>query len=235
MVKTELMAEFEEVLGYHFTNRLLLEESLTHPSVSRGADKSGVPFNYERLEFLGDAALGLVMAEILLARYPHEKEGALAKRLAALVRGEALARVARTISMGKYIRMTSGEEAMGGRKNDNNMENALEAVMGAMYLDGGLAPVRQCIDTHWVSLMEEMQDEPPKDPKTSLQEWAQAKGYPIPCYSIIHTAGPSHAPIFTVEVNVAGCNPTYATGSSKKIAEREAARLMMEQVEQLAK
>ena len=231
MVKVEAMEAFEEVIGYHFKNRSLLEESLTHPSVSRGSDRSGVPFNYERLEFLGDAALGLVMAEILLERYPHEKEGALAKRLAALVRGEALARVARNISMGQYIRMTIGEEAMGGRKNDNNIENALEAVMGAMYLDGGLAPVRQCIDTHWASLIDEMKDEPPKDAKTSLQEWAQAKGFPIPVYTVIHTAGPSHAPIFTVEANVAGYDPTYATGNSKKVAEREAARLMLEQVE----
>jgi ribonuclease-3 len=223
----EVLASMETNLGYHFNDSALLEEALTHPSISRSHNKSGASFNYERLEFLGDAVLGLVMAELLLRRYPHEKEGALAKRFAALVRGEALAEIARDLSVGEHIRMTAGEASSGGRTNDHNIENALEAIVGAIYLDGGLAAITNFIERHWVNLIENMQDEPPKDPKTSLQEWAQSRGFAIPVYRVVEAKGPVHAPLFTVSVQVSDYPIMQAEGPSKKVAEREAARALV--------
>lgn len=219
------MDKFLETIDYEFQNVKLLDEALTHPSVSR-QNGTHVRYNYERLEFLGDSVLGLVIAELLLAKYPDEKEGALAKRQSGLVRGDAVANVARKLNVGASIKMTRGEESMGGRDNASNIENALEAIIGAMYLDGGLDVTKKFIIKHWKELVDNMK-EPPKDFKTSLQEWAQGRGLPIPLYEVVNTTGPSHAPIFTVKVTVQGLAPIESSGISKKKAEKDSAEKML--------
>lgn len=214
-----------QVLGYHFKNPLLLEEALTHPSVSLTHRNRDRVKNYERLEFLGDGVLGLIIAELLFYDNPDENEGGLAKRQSALVRGETVAQIASTLGIGEFIIMTEGEESMGGRNNANNMENTLEAIIGAIYLDGGLDPAKQFILTHWQPVAQTIK-EPPKDPKTLLQEWAQYRGLPIPGYRTVTVKGPSHAPLFTIEVSVEGYPPIQATGATKKVAEKAAANLL---------
>jgi ribonuclease-3 len=218
------MHQAESKLCYEFNNKKLLEEALTHPSISQQDSKS---FNYERLEFLGDGVLGLVIAELLINKYPDEKEGNLAKRQAGLVRGEAVASVATNLEIGSFLKMTHGEELMGGRNNASNIENTLEALIGAIYIDGGLDAAKKFIATHWAQLLEDMK-EPPKDAKTALQEWAQGRGLPIPKYTTIGSRGPSHDPEFEVEVLVVGYDAARAVGNSKKKAEREAAQKMLD-------
>jgi ribonuclease III len=222
------MSKSDISLGYEFNNPALLDEALTHPSVSYKNAKN-TTVNYERLEFLGDSVLGLVIAELLIHAYPEENEGALAKRQAALVRGEALAKIATTMDIGRYIKMADGEEAMGGRQNPRNIENALEAIIGAIYQDGGLEMAKEFIIRWWGALVSNM-TEPPKDAKTVLQEWAQGEGYPIPTYEVIQTDGPPHAPVFTVRLQLPGSHPEEAKGESKKKAEKEVAKQMLQQL-----
>ncbi len=223
-----MLNELETIINYSFKNKDLIKEALTHPSITHKNKKSEV-VNYERLEFLGDAVLGLVIAELLIVEYPNEDEGGLAKRLAALVRGEALALIAIEIGIGKYIRMSEGEETMGGRNNPSNIENTLEAIIGAIYIDGGLKAAAEFIIRYWKDLAVDM-IEPPKDPKTHLQEWAQSKSYKIPEYEVVETVGPSHAPIFTIKLSVNGQEDVFAKGDSKKKAEREAAIIMLKNI-----
>lgn len=221
------MRDIESVLGYEFISRSLLDEALTHPSISmqRGGG-SDIIFNYERLEFLGDTVLALIVAELLINKYPFEREGALAKRHSGLVHGEALAEIAEKIGISDYIKMTSGEAASGGRYNRSNMENVLEAIIGAIYMDGGIEPAKYFIETHWHKAIEEMV-EPPKDAKTALQEWAQGNGLPIPVYDVVKTSGPAHEPHFLVRVTVKGYEPVEASGGSKKKAEKAAAEILL--------
>ena len=220
------MRNVEMLLGYRFKSRVLLDEAFTHPSISLQRGEKEVIFNYERLEFLGDAVLSLVIAELLINKYPHEREGALAKRHSGLVHGEALAVIAEKLGIGEHIMMTSGESASGGRHNRSNMENTLEAVIGAIYMDGGIEPAKTFIKTHWAQSIDDMVD-PPKDAKTSLQEWAQGRGLPIPVYEVIKTCGPAHEPHFTIRVSIKGMEPVEAEGKSKKKAEKAAAELML--------
>jgi ribonuclease-3 len=226
------VTKIEELLGYKFTNNKLLDEALTHPSISIQKSENDVIFNYERLEFLGDSVLALIIAELLINKYPLEREGALAKRHSGLVHGEALAVIAENIGISEYIRMTSGEIAGGGRQNRSNMENALEAIIGAIYMDGGLEYVKSFISKHWAKAIEEMV-EPPKDAKTSLQEWAQGRGLPIPVYKVISTSGPAHGPNFVVRVKVQGFDPVESKGSSKKKAEKACAEILLEKIAQV--
>lgn len=220
------MEKIEEALSYNFKNHSLLEEALTHPSISKQHSEGKGYFNYERFEFLGDSVLGLVIAELLIHKFPDEKEGELAKRLAGLVRGDVVATVARKLNIGEFIRMTQGEEVMGGRDNESNVENTLEAIIGAIYIDSGIEGAREFICKHWEQIADEMK-EPPKDPKTELQEWAQGRGLPIPEYKVVNTTGPSHNPHFEMSVKVEGLDIATAQGASKKKAEKEAAKQLL--------
>lgn len=220
------MDKLEKALSYSFKNHALLEEALTHPSISKNRGDQTQIFNYERFEFLGDSVLGLVIAELLIHKYPDEKEGELAKRLAGLVRGEALVSVSKKLNIGEFIKMTQGEEFMGGRDNASNVENTLEAIIGAIYIDSGLESAREFISRHWLELIDNMK-EPPKDPKTELQEWSQGLGLPIPDYNIVKQVGPSHNPFFEVSVNVKGWQEVVAEGTSKKKAEKNAAKKLL--------
>ena len=205
------------VLGHDFRDWRLLTEALTHSSAA-GVEGTR---SYERLEFLGDRVLALVIADVLLDRFPDETEGDLARRHAALVRREAVARVAEAIELGRYLTLATGESGM-TRDLTSLKADALEAVMGAIYLDGGLNAASAFIERHWAPLIAE-DTHPPRDPKTSLQEWAQARALPLPRYQEVARAGPDHAPHFTVRVSVQSQAPGEANGRSKRAAEQEAA------------
>lgn len=221
------MKSIEKILGYKFKESAWLEEALTHPSMNKS--KGGIPFSYQRLEFLGDRVLGLIAAEMLFELYPHENEGALAKRHAALTRSETLAQVLQSLDIAPFIRMAPSEESTGGRASRSNLEDVAEAIIGAIYMDGGLKAAEKFIRKHWTNIATS-QGEAPKDAKTSLQEWAQARGFPLPVYKVVATKGPSHAPTFTIEVEVKNQNPEQATGASKRIAEQAAALAMLEKL-----
>lgn len=225
------MTELYAALEYEFRRPSLLEEALTHPSAVQGrnARKARVP--YERLEFLGDRVLGLVVAEMLFHQFPNENEGALARRHAALVRREACARVAEEIGLGAYLVVSRGEEESGGRTNPTMLADACEAVIGAIYGDGGLEPAKAFIRRLWTPLMAEFLT-PPKDAKTALQEWAQGLGKPLPTYETLGMEGPPHDPIFLVAVRVEGIEPVTGRGTSKRVAEQAAAQTMLESVKQ---
>lgn len=214
-----------DLLGYAFADPALLEEALTHRSaVGRATDA------YERLEFLGDRVLGLVIADMLMEAFPNENEGALARRLAALVREDTLAAVARDIGLGAEIRLGAGESESGGRENNALLADVCEAMIAAIYRDGGLEPARRFIETHWSARLA-AESAPPQDAKSALQEWAQARALPLPSYRVVEREGPDHAPVFTVAVEVEGKPAATASGASKRIAEQAAARKLLDEIE----
>jgi len=216
-------------LGHAFADPALLEDALTHPSLAGFRQrKKNSTAPYERLEFLGDRVLGLAIAEWLYEKYPAASEGDMAKRHAALVNREALRAVALEIGLGDYLHLARGEDAVAARKNLATLSDAMEAVIGALYLDGGMKPARDFIHRFWqkdIGIAEA-----PADPKTILQEWAQGQHLPLPQYKVIEHAGPAHAPKFTIEVNVRNHPPATAEGNSKRAAEKAAAKLFMERV-----
>lgn len=213
----------ESALDHRFRDPGLLKAALTHRSFSRNGTDS-----YERLEFLGDRVLGLVVADMIYREFPDEPEGALARRFAALVRWEALAQVANTLDLAPHIR-AAAPELEDARDNPAILANACEAVIGALYLDGGLEVARHFVERHWRALMQ-ADRRPPKDAKTELQEFMQGNGHPLPQYDVVEQSGPSHAPSFTVEVRVTGSAPVRGNGRSRRAAEQEAARLMLQQL-----
>lgn len=213
-----------ERLGHRFRDARLLSEALTHGSVRGGGD-IGRRSN-ERLEFLGDRVLGLVVAELLYECFPDEEEGALARRHSVLVSGETLARVAAGIGLGAHIGLSRAEAEAGGRRNPAILANACEAVIAAMYIDGGFDVARAVVRHLWHPLLK-ADLRPPKDAKTVLQEWAQARGRALPRYRVLSREGPDHAPLFAVEVTVDGLAPAQATGASKRAAESAAAALLL--------
>jgi ribonuclease-3 len=206
-----------EILQHVFSDPGLLEEALTHGSVmgAHGGD-------YQRLEFLGDRVLSLVVAELLYRAYPKENEGKLARRFVALVRREALAEVAAKIGLGDHLILSPSEAESGGRKNPSLLADVCEAVIAALYLDGGLAPTAAFINRHWKALMAR-EETPPTDAKTSLQELLQGRGLPLPVYRIVGRTGPDHAPEFTIEVAAGDARPVTGLGLSRRAAEQQAA------------
>lgn len=230
------LGDLAAALGHRFGNGQLLADAVTHPSLM-GLERSGkgvTPAHgpgiaYERLEFLGDRVLGLCVAEWLWERFPDEREGALAKRHAALVRREALGTVADAIGLGRHLRLSPAEASGGGRSNRTILADACEAVIGALYLDGGLEAARRFIRGAWGGLIDRA-DVPPVDPKTALQEWAQGRGRPLPVYEMIEQTGPAHEPVFRVRVRVEGEEPVTGSGSSKRAAEKQAASLLLNQL-----
>lgn len=219
----------ETLLNYHFQDKRLLEEALTHPSLRKFGNRNNER-DFERMEFLGDSVLGLIIATLLYKTYPDEREGELARRLSALVCGATTAQVAQQLELGDHLKMTLGEQETGGRENITNLEDVCEALIGAIYLDGGLEAAERIVLHYWSPLAKQL-TEPPKDPKSGLQEWAQARNLPLPEYTLLSTEGPDHAPIFTLSVSVEGYEPTTASGASKKNAMREAAATLLEQLE----
>jgi ribonuclease-3 len=214
----------EGLLGHKFLQPELLQQSLVHSSMARS--RSARMLSNERMEFLGDRVLGLVIADLLFKRFPEEEEGTLARRHVALVRRESLASVARTIGLAKYMVMSRGEEESGGRHNPAILADTCEAVIAALYLDGGITAAGNFIRRYWMPLLLE-DPEPPKDAKTALQEWAQKRGLELPVYLEIARDGPAHAPVFTVKASVTGLGAKAATGTSKRAAEQAAAAALL--------
>lgn len=213
------MNRLEEKIDYTFKSQDLLQLSLTHSS-------TGSEYNYERLEFLGDRVLGLVVAHMIFETFPEEKEGDLAKRHAALVQGKMLAKVARDINLGEIIQLSEAERNAGGADNDNILADSLESIIGALYLDGGLDASKKVITALWQNYIHVM-TEPPQDPKTALQEWAQARSLNLPAYEITSREGPDHAPLFEITVSLDGHGSEKATGTSRRKAEKKAAEKML--------
>ncbi len=211
-------------LGYRFAKPELLLEALTHQSVADAT--GGARMSYERLEFLGDRVLGLVIADLLATKYPADSVGDLARRHVDLVRAEALTKVADDIEIAQFIQFTPGEEKSGARASASIKADVVEAVLAALFLDGGLDGARAFIVRAWARLLDD-QDAPPSDPKTQLQEWLQGRGRALPVYAEIRRDGPDHAPIFTIEVQVDGDLFEQAEGANKRAAEMQAAMAML--------
>ena len=216
------MEGLEAIIHYQFRDASLLKAALTH----RSHDKKQ---SNQRLEFLGDRVLGLIVCDMLFHAFPNEQEGELARRHAALVCKELVAAVASDLNFGKYIIVSTSEESSGGRTNISNLEDACEAVIGAIFLDGGFDAARAFIESNWRPRLESIA-EPPKDPKTTLQEWAQARALGLPIYEIIRQTGPAHAPEFSVRVQTDG-KSAEATAASKRAAEQLAAKKLLDLVE----
>ncbi len=224
-----------ELIGHRFARPELLVEALTHPSAvvppRQGARRrSPPPRSYERLEFLGDRVLGLVVADLLWRRHPGEPEGDLTRRLTGLVRREALARVALTIGLDRHLILSRSEAVAGAARNPAILADVCEAIIAAIYLDAGLDAAGDFIRRLWEPLVSEMEG-PPRDPKTTLQEWAQARGAGLPAYELLATSGPDHALRFTVAVRVKGHDGESATASSKRAAETAAAAALLQRLE----
>ena len=212
----------QRLLGHRFTQPGLLAEALTHRSA---AGARGIGSN-ERLEFIGDRVLGLVVAEWLIERFPHEQEGKLGPRLAALVSKPALAAIAEDNALAEVLNVARGEAKRGVLTQATVLADALEAIIGALYLDSGLPAARDFIRRVMGAVMEQ-QSIPPKDPKTSLQEWVLKRALPLPEYVLEATSGPSHAPNFVISVRVADALGRGEAGS-KRAAEQAAARALLE-------
>lgn len=226
-VEADVKARIEAWVEHRFNDQSLLTEALTHPSATRRGKNA--PRNNQRLEFLGDRVLGLVVAHLLIARFPHEEEGPLSRRHAALVRRETLAEIAGGFGLGDMLTFARSEEAGNGRVNPSILADALEALIGALYLDGGLEPAEQFVRARFEPYVGAM-GQPPRDAKTALQEWAQGRGLSLPIYTLIDTSGPAHAPHFKVQVMLADFPPTAASASSKRQAEQAAAKALLETV-----
>jgi ribonuclease-3 len=221
--RVKSLAVFQDRLGYHFTNPDSLDNALTHSS--KGEE------NYERLEFLGDRVLGLVIAEILYRCFPFEKEGSLARRHSALACTGTLAKIARDLGIPEVVIASSAELASGGNKQDNLLADCMEAIIGAIFLDKGYVPCQEVITALWGDQIYTL-SQPPIDSKTALQEWAQGRGLPIPTYDIAERTGPDHAPVFRIRVTVEGFAPMEAEGSSRRTAEKAAALAMLDAVQE---
>lgn len=216
---------FCDRLGHSFKRPELISRALTHGSIS----SSTRPDN-QRLEFLGDRVLGLVMAEALLAKDREASEGILAPRFNALVRKEACAAVARDIELGLVLKLGKSEMVSGGRRKEALLGDAMEAVIAAVYLDAGFDAAKKVILSHWEKRIDIVEDDA-RDAKTSLQEWVQARGQKPPAYTIIKRDGPDHAPQFTIEVSVTSGQSAQAVAGSKRHAEQAAAKALLERLE----
>ncbi|WP_244511872.1 ribonuclease III [Bosea robiniae] len=214
-------ARLEAVLGHRFADQSLLATALTHMS----AEDSRLA-SYQRLEFLGDRVLGLSVAELLFRQFPQSEEGNLSRRLADLVRKETCAEVAEGWNLGQFMRLGEGEILGGARKNKAILADACEAIIGAVFIDGGYEAARALIERAFGERMLKPV-RPLRDAKTALQEWAQGKGYPTPTYSERGRSGPDHAPVFVVAAKITGLADAEARGPSKRLAEQAAAEAFL--------
>jgi ribonuclease III len=211
-------------IGYRFADAALLDSALSHISSLKGArNRAG---SYQRLEFLGDHVLGLVISDMLFRAFPKADEGELSRRLADLVRKETCAEIARAIDLGTAIRLGASEANAGGRKRPAILADVCEALIGAVYVDGGYAAAEALVGRLWESRLRTTAP-PLRDPKTELQEWAQARGLPTPAYREVARSGPDHDPEFRVAVQLPHLAPAEGLGRSKRAAEQAAAAAMM--------
>ncbi len=213
------------MLGYAFARPELLETALTHPSAAVGSD-----VHYERLEFLGDAVLDLAIADLLMRKFPTAKEGPLSKQRASIVTARTLALKAQAVELNQMMRLGKGEEKSGGREKTSILAAVFEAVIGAIYSDGGLVPAQQVVERLFTNDIGGPAAE--RDYKTELQEVAYRNFRTQPVYELIATDGPDHAKRFTTRIRIAGRDLGVAEGGSKKQSEQAAARLALDRIEE---
>jgi len=218
------------ILKHKFEDEDLLVEALTHSSLVKGGKKvKETTRDYERLEFLGDRVLGLVISEELFGRYGQAEAGQLSRRYNAQVRKETLASIATELGLEKYVRMSTDLKLSGGDKNPSILEDCIEAIIAALYLDGGMKAARQFIKDNWWNRFDKL-DAANKDPKSSIQEWAAKGGKKPPVYEVVAEEGPDHNRSFTVKIIVEGCSSHKATGASKRSAEQRAAEKLLKEL-----
>jgi ribonuclease-3 len=215
--------ELEARIGHAFADADRLESALTHSSALSGMARAA---SYQRLEFLGDHVLGLVISDVLFRAFPKADEGELSRRLADLVRKETCAEIAVTIELGAAIKLGSSEANAGGRKRPAILADVCEALIGAVYLDGGYPAAEGLVERLWQVRMQ-AKAQPVRDSKTVLQEWAQARGLPTPVYREVARTGPDHSPVFCVAVQLPNFAPAEGSGRSKRAAEQGAAAAML--------
>lgn len=227
-LRAEAVAALETRLGHRFKDKALLERALTHASVGKGAPV-GIhgPRDNERLEFLGDRVLGLLVAERLSAQFPTADEGQLSSSLHALVDKAACARVGEALGVGPALRLSPGETKTGGRRKAGVIADAVEAILAAVYLDGGLDAAKAVFERAWSDELAAPPSRTVTNPKSALQEWAQGLGRPLPTYRVADRTGSDHAPTFTVEVSVQDVQPLTAQGRSRQEAEKAAATALL--------
>ncbi len=221
------LSKLERTLGLRFKNKALLEEALTHKSFSMERGSDTIPFN-ERLEFLGDSVLSTAVAHYLFERYPDANEGKLSQLKSMLVSRPSLTVWGREIGLGQFLRLSEGEAATGGRDRDSIVGNAMEAVLGAMYLEGGFEPAQKFIN----KLLAKRKRLVTSDHKSRLQEWAQKKYKVPPDYVVKNSFGPDHAKTFEIEVSIGSDVLGSGSGKSKKEAEQAAARDALKKIKE---
>lgn len=226
------LSKLQTKLNYKFKNKDLLAAALTHASSisqtkkSKSSDKAHEEDN-ERLEFLGDRVLGLSISTVLLKLYPESPEGDLARRYNNLVKRQTCTEVAKDIDLGQFLILSAGEERSGGRTKSTILANAMEALLGAIFIDGGYSAADKVIRNFWqdkISQGEKIE----LDAKTALQEWAQGKGFDLPIYTNLSRTGPDHSPLFETKVTVEGVGDGVGKGHSKRVAEQMAAKELLE-------
>lgn len=221
------LALIEAILGHEFRDKSVLSTALTHPSYLAQGRQSKA--SYERLEFLGDRVLGLAISENLFTRYPNAPPKELSQRLNELVRAETCAAVAEKLGLWPHVRTASSEQGNAARGRVSILADVIEALLGALYLDAGPQVAREKVLEWWQPLLQVPEQEA-RDPKSMLQEWAQARGLPLPQYQMIERIGPDHAPEFVIEVVVKGMAPGRGSSTNKRSAERMAAKNLMQEI-----
>ena len=218
------IADLEKAIGHEFQDRVLFARALTH--VSAVASDAARSETYQRLEFLGDRVLGLAVSDMLCSTFPEAAEGELSRRLADLVRKESCAEVSIEWGVGPHLKLGDGEAQTGGRKKTAILGDVCEALIGAVFLDAGYDKARETVAKAWTARMHAPR-RPLRDPKTALQEWAQARGKATPVYREVSRSGPAHAPVFMISVELEDMDPAEASGASKRIAEQSAAQVFL--------
>lgn len=212
----------EEIIGYQFKDSHYLERALTHSSTNDD-------YNYQRLEFLGDRVLGLVMAHALFEGFRGENEGGLAKRHTALVQGVTCSIIGQKYNIADHIILSASEKDAGVHLNENIIADVVESMIGAIYIDGGYEAAQRVALALWGDVINTL-DSVPQDPKTELQEWVQARGLDLPNYEVVDKIGPDHAPKFVVQVSVEGVTSIKAEGTSRRQTEKLAATKMLKKI-----
>lgn len=222
-MKPKGLKALQERIGYEFRDEALLAKALMHASAR---ERRSGPDENERLEFLGDRVLALTIAELLYERFAEAPEGELAKRFNRLVRRETCAGVARGMRLGEHLLLSPSEKSSGGSDNVNILGDACEALLGAVFVDGGMRKAKKLILHYWKPLLQE-DEAVSSDPKTALQEWAQGNRLKLPRYVEVSRSGPDHDPLFVMEVMVERLAPQRGEGNSKRVAERNAAAALL--------
>jgi len=214
-------------IDYNFKDHKLLNQALTHPSLRKNKGVQG----YERLEFLGDSIIGMIIAELIYHKFPQLPEGQLSVMLSNLVNTKAMSDIALNIGLSENMKMDYGEEKGGGRQNNKNLENCLESLIAAVYLDSDFITVKKLVSELWKEKISNVEALSIRDAKSLVQEWAQKNGKPLPSYKLIEQGGSPHDPSFRIELTVEGLMPVVGKGKSKKQAQLEAAQLLLESIQ----